>query len=453
MDAQNVNLQKILAILAQPKKELEPLKDIEERRLDIKYIKRDGSIDKRPIRIYLPKNTVRPMPLVYVGHYEMPLDSLEIRDYLLNGYAVVSCADFKNDYNAVLTTDDLVFNNATLYTLRNMPEFDRNRIAVVGGSAGGYMSLMLNALQLGICCSVANGPICNLYFNFYKYFNETKKYNAEAMKKAFANGLKEPIALLSELPIPFLGMIAFSGGFVEGVNYIDDKENMSKWEAISPTAFTECFCNPLYINQATSDILVPIDQLTRKYTYAKGGDTLPTDFNSRMPYDIKRKLGLPLCERLDQSELNLFKIEPITDGSDTPLIFDKSKRFNVCVCDEGAPESYASHNIGVSTGRLTDIGYISYMFDLTAAKTNILTPEKILLFAERFSGKAFQLPAHEGVDDTVYGSLAVYRKEIIDELKKWTNDNGKSELLAIAGKAILLDETQKSAIELMLREV
>ncbi len=449
MDVKTINMQKLFAMLAQPKVELEPLKDIEKREIEIKYITYSGAVDSGKIWLYVPEKAKKPLPLVYVAHYEMPIDSLEIRDYLLAGFAVASRAEFKEEYNATLTNDDLIFNNAALYTLRNMTEIDIDRIAVVGGSAGGYMSLMLNAMQLGICCSVANGPICNAYFNFYRYFISSKKYNEKELLQAIASGEKDFQKLMLSLPIPFLGLVSM-GGFTRGVETGYDQ---ARWEAVSPTAFAECFCNPLYINQATSDILVPLDQLTHEFVYKKGGETLPEDFSNLMPDDMEGKLKYAFCERLDQSELNLFRSEPITDGKDRPYEFDKNKLFNVNICDEGAPESYASHNLGIANGRTLDIEYIKYYFSLTAAKTNILTPEKLILFAQRYEGKALQLVGHENVDDTLYGSLAVYRKEIICELKKWAKDKGKETLREIAKKAILLDGSYKKTLTEIVEKI
>lgn len=172
-----------------------------------------------------------------------------------------------------------------------------------------------------------------------------------------------------------------------------------------------------------------------------------------MPDDMEGKLKYAFCERLDQSELNLFRSEPITDGKDRPYEFDKNKLFNVNICDEGAPESYASHNLGIANGRTLDIEYIKYYFSLTAAKTNILTPEKLILFAQRYEGKALQLVGHENVDDTLYGSLAVYRKEIICELKKWAKDKGKETLREIAKKAILLDGSYKKTLTEIVEKI
>lgn len=446
MDVKQINMQKIMAMLAQPKEQLKPLTGISAQLIDVKYIRRDGTVDIRQARLYTPDNAKRPMPLVYVAHYEMPIDSLEIRDYLLKGWAVASCANFKNEYNETLVADDLVFNNAALYTLRTRSDIDENRIAVVGGSAGGYMSLMLNAMQLGICVSVANGPICNVHFNLCGYFMEANKFNLATIADMTEEEKKNPLTLMAKVPVPFVGAICGGGGFDKVMRYITDKDDMSEWEAISPTAFAECFCNPLYVNHATSDILVPIDQLTKKYTYDVPGETLPEGYNYRMG-KVEGKLGYALCDRLDQSELNLFKVDPITDGSVKPYLFDKEKRYNVCVTDEGAPQSYASHNLGIANGRATDAEYIGYHFNLTSAKTNVLTAEKFVLFAERYAGKAPQLISHENVDDTAYGSLAVYRKEIIEELKKWKKDNGEKAFAEIEKQAIKLAPQYKAIIE------
>lgn len=424
MAGNGLDLQKLFAMQAQLKKEMKPLKGIEKEKISIRYITLDGKVDTRKIILYTPKNVAKPLPLVYVPHYEMKEDALEIRDYLLKGWAVSSCCDFKGEYNIELCFDDLVFNNAALYILRNRSDIDSNRIAVVGGSAGGYSTMMLSALQLGICASVANGPICNVHFNFYKYFGEANRYNLQAIAEMSEEERKNPLVMLSKLPLPFVGMICAGGGFDKVLSHIKDVNDMSEWESISPTAFAECYSNPVYINHATSDILVPLDQITHKYVYDKLGDTMPEGYNMKMG-EVDGKLNYAFCDRVDQTQLNLYSVEPFDGDQPKPFVFDKDKMFNVCICDEGAPEAFASHNLGTHTGRYTDMNYLEYMFEQTAAKTNTLPEAKLALLAERYAGKAKQLIAHIGVDDTVYGSLAVYRKEILAELKKWIKDNGR----------------------------
>ena len=62
------------------------------------------------------------------------------------------------------------------------------------------------------------------------------------------------------------------------------------------------------------------------------------------------------------------------------------------------------------------------------------------LLLERCQGDSVQLPAHEGIDDTVYGSLAVYRQEIVEELRQWANDHSLAALDAAMQEAAEGDE-------------
>ena len=105
-------------------KNLPPLENVSQSTVDIKYITKDGVVDTRPIRLYLPEQAQQPMPLVYVSHYEMAENSAELRRYLAKGWAVASPTAFDNAYNRELTDNDLVFNNAALYMLRHMAELD-----------------------------------------------------------------------------------------------------------------------------------------------------------------------------------------------------------------------------------------------------------------------------------------------------------------------------------------
>jgi len=434
MKREELDIAKILAILAQPKEKPAPLKNVEIRRIEIPYIAKEKQVEKRPIKLFLPNDTAKPMPLIYVAHYEMSEDAMELRAYLKKGWAVASVSQFENKYNGQLTDDDLVFNNAALYTLRHSAEIDNNRIAVVGASAGGYMSLMLNALQLGICCSVVYSAINNIYFNYYKYFQEAGRLNA----KAFAEmSLEERINLignLDKLPIPFLGGV--SGLFQPILQNFPNPNDMKRWEAFSPVALAEMFCNPILMTHVTSDILVPIDQFSKRFTYDKPGTSLPEDFFHRLPVDIKGKLKYSLEERLPKTETRT-ECFPVPDAnSDYILPFDTEKRFNLVVFDEGPLESYASHGIQPRTGITDDTPYLEKMLAQTAVKTNALTLEKLQLLLERYQGKSVQLPAHVAIDDSIYGSLEVYRKEVCEELAKWKNDNGENTLEQLFAKLL-----------------
>ena len=80
--------------------------------------------------------------------------------------------------------------------------------------------------------------------------------------------------------------------------------------------------------------------------------------------------------------------------------------------------------------------YLEEMFSRTLAATEKPTPEKLLLLLERWQGCSAQLPAHEGVDDAVYGSLAVYRQEIAAELAQYAANHSIAALEDAVSAAI-----------------
>lgn len=392
---------------------LPPLENVEQRTVDVRYIANSGMVETRPIRLYLPEQAQQPMPLIYVPHYEMAEDSAELRRYLAKGWGVASPMAFDNAYNGKLTDDDLVFNNAALYTLRHMEEFDRQRIAIVGGSAGGYTTLMLSALQMGNCAAIATAPISNVYFNFYQYF---------------------PCAMAQKEPPFFLSLV--SGMFSPILDNFPDKSYTSRWEALSPVGLGGCFNSPLVVTHVTSDILVPIDQTTRQFTYDHEGDTMPEGFSTRLPKDNPGVLGHSLADELPSEMTNVEHILITDPDADSVLPYDPEKLFNLNIYDDGPTQAGGSHRATTGIGIIDDTLYLEKMFSRTLAETEQLMPGKLLLLLERYRGSSVQLPAHEGVDDTAYGSLAIYQKEVIEELQQWADSHSLEELDSAMKKAI-----------------
>ena len=197
----------------------------------------------------------------------MASNSLELRRYLENGWAVASPSGVNSNHNGLLTEDDLVFNNAALYTLRHMDEFDTQRIALVVGSAGSYSTLMLSALQMGNCATIVTSPIANVYFNFYQYFQ-------------MANRKDAPF---------FLRLVKDS--FLPVLENFPDVNDTDRWEAFSAVGLKDCFGSPIMITHATSDILVPVDQITREFTYAHEGSSMPEGYSTRLDKNNPGVLG------------------------------------------------------------------------------------------------------------------------------------------------------------------
>ncbi|MGX8682769.1 MAG: alpha/beta hydrolase [Bacteroidales bacterium] len=449
-NAGGVDVQKLLAMQAQQSGEEAPLINVEQRRVDIKFINKHDSVVSRPMRLYIPQGVLQPMPVVYIPHYEMKDDAAELRKYLAEGWMVVSPTDFDNAYNGMLTDDDLVFNNAALYTLRHMPEVDAQRIALVGGSAGGYMTLMLNVLQMGNCVSVANSPIANVYFNFNQYFKAASELNGKAMGKVALKGMVRMLfakdenkmaamlAPMMQLPIPFAGMV---GGMFAPINdNFPDKDDVKRWEALSAVGMADCFSSPFVLTHVTSDVLVPVDQITRRFTHEQEGKTMPKGFSTRLPMNYPGVLSHSLEDELPEALTKVKHIVISDPNENTVLPYDAEFPFNINIYDDGPTESYASHRASTGTGVIDDVPYLRDKLAQTLAQTEILMPGKLRLLLERYQGNSIQLPAHEGIDDAIYGSLTIYQQEVVEELSRYVMNHSLKELENVAVEVTAQDK-------------
>ncbi len=394
--------------------------DLTKKLVDINYIREDGTIDdSRQIIVYRPTDRTGDLPLVYIPHYAADETTADFVSYIRHGWAVAAPYDFKTEYNGILETDDLVFNNAALYELRHMDGIDKQRIAIVGGSAGGYMCMMLNGLQMGTTAAIANSPIVNAYFNFHEYFPACDEVNRESG--------------MFDFRMPIQGMVS---KYFQPVNDLIPADDVDRWEAVSAISMAKAYSNPVVITHNTSDILVPKDQLTHQYTYDDNDGTLPDGFNAKLPSDYPGILSSTFEELADPDELTVNHIDISKDYTlagdlpyaDTLLTLD--------IIDDGPTTAKGSHNNPKQTGSLDNFPYLEEQMDRTLAGTEKAVPQKLLLLLERYAGKSLALPAHTGVDDSVYGSLAVYQQEIVDELSVWAGNHSAEELSRAMEEAI-----------------
>lgn len=386
--------------------------------IQIPYITNEGDVETRPIILYKPADVSGDLPLIYVPHYAIEEDSANFQEYMVHGWAAASPTEFKNDYNGQLVTDDLVFNNAALYTLRNMDGIDRKRIAIVGGSAGGYMSMMLNELQMGNCAAIANSPIVNVYYNFAVHFLNCDEVNRNAGA--------------SDFPIPIQGMVS---KLFRPINDCFDGADDPRWAALSPIGMARCVSNPVVINHFTGDILVPVDQITKRYTYPESDGSLPDDFPVRMGSNYPGILSRSFEEEADPEGLVLQKFALKDHHVDMNMPFS-DKLLTINILDDGPMSAKGSHTAPGTSGSMDEIPYLEEMFSRTLAGTEKAVPEKVLLLLIRYQGNSIQLPAHEGVDDAVYGSLSIYRQEVLEELAEFAKNHSLDELDTAVRSAI-----------------
>ena len=103
--------------------------------------------------------------------------------------------------------------------------------------------------------------------------------------------------------------------------------------------------------------------------------------------------------------------------------YDPAAFFQINIYDDGPTQSYGGHNANAEKVFEDDTAYLSEMFSRTLAVTEQLNEEKLLLLLRRYMGVSVQLPVHYGVDESAYGSLTVYRDEIVDEMALYAQDH------------------------------
>ena len=393
--------------------------------ISVPYIRNDGTEDIRDIIVARPADAQGDIPLIYIPHYAMEENTVEFQEYMSHGWAVASPV-FSNEYNGILTGDDLVFNNAALYIVRHLAGIDAQRIAIVGGSAGGYMSLMLNELQMGTCAAIANSPIANVYYNLYIYFAACDEVNRNS-------GFTDII-----LPIQLL----VSKSFRVNLDNFPDVDDADRWAALSPVRNAKTFSNPVVINHFTGDILVPVDQITKKYTYTEMNESFPDGFPIMMGTNYPGILSRSLEEAADPNETSVEKygLENKCVNMEMPV---SDKLLTINIFDDGPMDPKGSHTAPGTYGSLDSIPYLESMFEKSLANTEKLVPEKLMLMIERYEGNSVQLPAHEGINDAIYGSKAVYRLEVVEELQQYVHNHSLSELDKVMEDTLILSDDKE----------
>ena len=378
--------------------------------IDIQYITNEGNIETRQILYYRPADADGDIPLIFIPHYAAEENSADFQSYMSHGWAVASPV-FQNEYNGVLTGNDLVFNNAALYTVRHMEGIDHQRIAIVGGSAGGYMALMLSELQMGTCATIANSPIANVYYNLYVHFPACDEVNRNA---AFW-----------DIPIPIQLLVPKS--FRVNLDNFPDKDDAEHWATLSPLGMAKCFSSSVVINHYTGDILVPVDQITKRYTYTESDGSLPDGFPLGLESDYPGILSHSLEEEADPAEISTERYVLENQHVDMDMPYS-DRLLTINIFDDGPMSAKGSHTAPGTNGSMDTIPYLEEMFSRTLSDTEKLTSGKMILLLERYLGNSIQLPAHKGINDTLYGSLAIYRQEIIDEFTQYAENHSLEEL-------------------------
>lgn len=371
---------------------------------DIKYIRNNGSIDTKKLAVYRPSGLVdnEKMPLIFIAFYRLEEVKVYVNLALKAGFAIASIDDeLDNQYFNELNTDTLIFNNAALYFLRHLKGIDEQRIIVMGNSCGGYTALMLNALHLGIMYTVAISPIVDLKFNIDYYDRCMSIFDIKDLMPNCYDVCNKLVSVKNNFD-----------------SYYDPK-----WDYFSPVNLADCFSSHTIVVHGTGDMLVPVGQVSKKYQ--------PNNFDSSMPITYN-----PFYVDGSLDEI-ILPYERITDFYEehVPLKYDK-EMLHICIYEDGLIKRENSHN---SPDNINVIDYENFFESINGINPKdcvILTKEKAFLLMKKYLGECEQLKAHTKIDDSIYGSLAIYQKEMIEELQIYIDQNSFDELDSIMEDAI-----------------
>ncbi len=408
----------------------------------ISYLRENGEIHNRVFNLYIPENVPTPLPCIFYVHYVLSENSSDFCDYLHKGWAIAT-PEMYPDLNHEWMDDDLFFNNAVLYELRKQNEIAQEKILLSGFSAGGYMTMILSILHVGICGCVSMSGVTNNYFMALGYHKSGQKINEQAFAKLPEEIRANPNDDYIKEHMPAWRIFTAT----RNLSLFDPKNTNEKYIERSPVTNWQCLCNMFIFSHFTSDNIVPIDMLTRKYTYAQLGKSMPREVKAQLKnFDLPEPVSLALDERLPESQVYYsFRSAPEDQSNETIYLrFDPKKKYNINVFDEGPVENAGGHFKNSKIGRQHFIEFAEYCFSRTSAETSWINAEKILLLAKVYQGESKLLPVFDSDQKNIYGTLVMTRKCIIDELCRYYRFH--SDLDEAFDEAISLDTEYREII-------
>ncbi len=302
------------------------------------YPEVDGRRAEGLVRFFLPpelKNAGTKVPLLHTAGYEV--DAGWAKPWLRKGFAVTTV--HAHALNPVARGPNLEY--ALLHIIRALPFVDDSKVALWGGSAGGYMTLMLAAQTFPLSCAVPLVPPTNLVYNF-DYF---KNSNALAHLPSQLTGG------------PALPVLASVLELLDQVKPVLGPEFESEaYYYTSPVAQLDGITAPVLAVFSTADMLVPIDQQCADWYVPFAPDMFPRGFQMRLEQLVKQpKYRQRLLDVLPGDAYQVFKVD-VPKGApafrpdftaDAPvkleLPFSLAKQWSLDVVEEGAPLPYLGH--------------------------------------------------------------------------------------------------------------
>ncbi len=345
------------------------------------YLDTQGKETIGKAKVYLPpavRDGKKRVPLYYSAGYE--LDDRSAAAQLLRGFAVVTPRDLKANPLVQTPNPDV----ALLHIARSLPFIDDTRVVIGGGSAGGYMTLMLAAETFPLAGAAADVPPMNWGYNA-AYFLQTK--NWKTTDEATDAATEQPPAL------PVFSAVATIAQQALAVYGHNTDEPI--WYRHSPLSQLDTITCPVITFWSTADMLVPINQVDSKWIRPFDPQAYPAGFTMDPAQLCATPQGRQtLLDLLPKEEYELFvlpedqikeRLSAKNGAAQTAeLPLSRTKRWSITILDEGCPEPQLGHmKYAVPWSRNN---FIDFVATGNIAPTQLTLP-KLQRLMDRYAGK------------------------------------------------------------------
>jgi hypothetical protein len=296
-----------------------------------------GNQKEAKAKLYLPEtiNAQRnaKYPLFFAAGYELP-DGAE-QEYLKRGWLVISPRELETNPLIRTMNPDV----ALLHLARSLPWVDDARVVIGGGSAGGWMTLVLAAETFPLAGAAPDVPPVNWGFNGAYFFKQLEKAGPAGGKVARVPAMFGVGTMLKPC------VTVYGGDF-------DDPT----WFADSPVALLPTITCPVSVYFSTADILVPINQVGRRWVQPFDKSVFPDGFTMEPEKLMHSRDGrLRLTDVLSEAAYEVFDVavpretarhnEPGSPGHPTTceLPVSAKRRWSISIIDEGPPVPGIDH--------------------------------------------------------------------------------------------------------------
>lgn len=334
-------------------------------------------------RIYRPDNDLAPWPLIYVAGYEAEASAAE--QFTKRGWVVVTPAT--PEEGAVWPGPNplcrgLGMDAALLRVARRLPYVDDARVAITGGSAGGYMTLMTAAATFPLAGAFPAVPPVNLPYEVSCW-----DYDRSTISSLRPDGTTTAMAFAGNADTDKLldGLLAQYGGAAD-----------PRMLAASPLAHLDRITCRVAVWFTTADVLVPYPQVGGPFTdrvIAGAPAIYPVDPALVCQGATAEAGRLRLLDLLDDSEVEVRVLDipagtpPMVDVNAEPEVVlappDHERRWLVMILDEGAPDPDIGH-FRYSVRVAVD-GLMAECFE-RPVEPGQLTAAKLKQLADRYQG-------------------------------------------------------------------